>query len=294
MADEGTFGTHYILGKKKLGHGSFGDVHLGHHKTTGEKVAMKIETAGKKKILKHEYAVYTELSANKYAPHMPKVYWFGTENGKTVLVMEYLDASIEKLHLKCQRVFSLKTTLMLAIQMLDLLKKLHEGNYIHRDIKPDNFLLGNDDKTRVFLIDFGLTKKFKNVNNVHIKFVEGKSLVGTARYASINSHLGVELSRRDDLESLFYMLIYLYKGVLPWQGIDGKTREEKYALIGDKKRTTSLTVLCADMPYAFIECLAYIKGLGFKDKPNYAFLRKQLVDTFKQYGFTYDCKYDWV
>ena len=249
-------GNHFTLSNRKLGHGSFGDVYVGVNIKTGEKVAVKIETLGKKKILKHEHDVYTDLTTCHNGPHIPKIYWFGAHDGKTVLIMEFLQLSIEKLHLKCERQFSMKTTLMLAIQMLDLLKKLHDARYVHRDIKPDNFLLGNEDKTRVYLIDFGLTKKFKNGNNVHIKFTDGKSLVGTARYASINSHRGVELSRRDDLESLFYMLVYLYKGVLPWQGIEGKTREEKYALIGDKKMSTAVTTLCKDMPYAFVECLS--------------------------------------
>jgi serine/threonine protein kinase len=284
----------YIIKKNKLGHGSFGDVFQGNHKTTNEKVAVKIETTDQKKILKHEYSVYKALHANPAAPHIPKIHFFGVKDGETILIMEFLNASIEKLHTKCGKTFTLKTTLMLGIQMFDLLKKLHESNFVHRDIKPDNFLLGNEDKTRIYLIDFGLTKRFKNENNVHVKFQEGKSLVGTARYASINSHAGFELSRRDDLESLFYMLIYLWAGTLPWQGIEAPTREEKYVLIGDKKKTVSEEELCNGLPPAFCTCLKYIKNLKFKDKPDYPYLRAQLTDTFRAQGFHYDCKYDWI
>ena len=283
----------YIIKKHKLGHGSFGDVYQGVHKSTNEKVAVKIESLTEKKILKHEYSVYKSLHANPSAPHIPKIHYFGTHENQTILIMEFLNSSIEKLHTKCGKQFTLKTTLMLAIQMFDLLKKLHESNFVHRDIKPDNFLLGNEDKTRIYLIDFGLTKRFKNENNVHVKFQEGKSLVGTARYASINSHAGFELSRRDDLESLFYMLIYLWGGSLPWQGIEAPTREEKYTLIGDKKKSVPLEELCSGLPMAFLNCLKYIKDLKFKDKPDYAYLRRQLTDTFKSNGFRYDCKYDW-
>jgi len=283
----------YIIKKHKLGHGSFGDVYQGANKNTNEKVAVKIESSDQKKILKHEYSVYKALHANPCAPHIPKIYYFGVKDDQTILIMEFLNASIEKLHTKCGKTFTLKTTLMLAIQMFDLLKKLHEANFVHRDIKPDNFLLGNDDETRIYLIDFGLTKRFKNENNVHVKFHEGKSLVGTARYASINSHAGFELSRRDDLESLFYMLIYLWAGSLPWQGIEAPTREEKYTLIGDKKKSVPLEELCTGLPVAFLNCLKYIKNLKFKDKPDYVFIRGQLTDAFRTNGFRYDCKYDW-
>jgi serine/threonine protein kinase len=284
----------FEIKKNKLGQGSFGEVVLGVNRLTNEKVAVKIETTEKKKILKHEYDIYRDLGKNVYAPHIPKIYWFGQYEGANILIMECMQASIEKLHVKCAKKFGLKTTLMIAIQIMDLIKKLHEANYIHRDIKPDNFLLGGTDKSRIYMIDFGLTKKFKNVNNVHIKFLDGKSLVGTARYASINSHSGYELSRRDDLESIFYMFIYLFKGVLPWQGIDTKNRDEKYKLIGNKKKSVTPEELCTDMPPAFATGLKYIKQLGFKDKPNYSYLRGLLTDTFRQQGFTYDCKYDWV
>ena len=284
----------FIMKKNKLGHGSFGDVYLGKNTKTGEKVAIKVEAPGRKKILKHEYGVYQDLEGLPHGPHIPKIYYFGKNNGKTIMIMEFLQASLDKLHVKCDKVFSLKTTLMIGIQIFDLLKKLHDANYIHRDIKPDNFLLGNDDKTRIFIIDFGLTKKFKNGNNVHVKWVDGKSLVGTARYASINCHVGIELSRRDDLESLFYMLVYFFKGELPWQGIEAETREEKYRLIGEKKQSIPPVDLCAGMPSCFTTALTYITHLGFKDKPDYAYIRKLLTDAFRQLGYAYDCKYDWV
>ena len=117
-------------------------------------MAVKIESSDQKKILKHEYSVYKALHANPCAPHIPKIYYFGVKDNQTILIMEFLNASIEKLHTKCGKTFTLKTTLMLAIQMFDLLKKLHEANFVHLDIKPSNFLINAQHKVK--LTDFGV------------------------------------------------------------------------------------------------------------------------------------------
>ena len=127
---------------------------------------------------------------------------------------------------------------------------MHSRCLIHRDIKPENFLLGMKKKNYlIYLIDFGLSKKYQDIKtNQHIPYLTGKSLTGTARYASIYSHLGIEQSRRDDLESIGYTLVYLNKGCLPWQGIKGKTKKEKYEKIYEIKNQTSIEDLCSEMP----------------------------------------------
>lgn len=279
---------------KKIGQGSFGDVYIGQDKTSGSYVAIKREHVEKKHILKHEYDIYKAIQAieARNKPRVPYVYWFGVHGKHQVMIMEYLGKSLEFLFTyHCRGRFSPKTTIMLGVQMLDQLALLHCCGYIHRDIKPENFLMGIGNNNRhVYLIDLGLAKAFKT--KAHIKEVTGKNLVGTARYSSINSHKGTELSRRDDLESLAYLLIYFAKGELPWQGIKAKTKTEKYQLIGAKKQQTPISELCQGAPAPLADFLKYVKSLKFKERPNYYYLRSLFVDWFNEQCFDYDY-YDW-
>ena len=127
---------------------------------------------------------------------------------------------------------------------------IHSKNFIHRDIKPDNFLMGLAKKGNlVYIIDFGLAKKFRDPRtHLHIAYRENKNLTGTARYASINTHMGVEQSRRDDLESLGYVFMYFNRGSLPWQGLKAQTKRQKYERISEKKMATGVEELCKGFP----------------------------------------------
>ena len=137
--------------------------------------------------------------------------------------------------------------LLLADQILQRIEFLHTNHFLHRDIKPDNFLMGLSSKKAahiVYIIDFGLSKRYREPKTgEHIPYRDNKELTGTARYASVNTHLGVEQSRRDDCESIGYILLYFLKGSLPWQGLQGRTKEEKYNRIKDKKVNTSIEEL---------------------------------------------------
>jgi casein kinase 1 len=157
--------------------------------------------------------------------------------------------------------------------MITRIQGCHEEKILHRDIKPDNFLIGGKDQTKdkVYIIDFGLAKFYKDNNGNHIAYKDGKSLTGTARYASLNTHLGVEQSRRDDLESIGHVLLYFLKGSLPWQGLPGKNRDEKYLLIKKKKLEISLDVLCKGQPKEFKEFMEYCRKLKFDEEPDYKF-----------------------
>jgi serine/threonine protein kinase len=121
--------------------------------------------------------------------------------------------------------------------MITRIEFMQNNNFIHRDMKPDNFLMGLKQKAAVcYVIDFGLSKRFKDPKTgTHIPYRDGKSLTGTARYASVNTHIGIEQSRRDDLESIGYILMYFLKGTLPWMGMQGKTKEAKYDAIKERK-----------------------------------------------------------
>lgn len=172
---------------------------------------------------------------------------------------------------------------------------IHSRNFIHRDIKPDNFLMGIGKRgNQVNVIDFGLAKKYRDPKtHLHIPYRENKNLTGTARYTSINTHLGVEQSRRDDLESLGYVLMYFLRGSLPWQGLKAATKKQKYDRIMEKKMTTPTELLCRGFPSEMAIYLNCCRSLRFDDKPDYSYLRKLFRDLFVREGFQYDYVFDW-
>jgi len=277
----------YILGKK-LGYGSFGEVFHGTDVKTRQSVAIKMEPLNSEhQILSHEYQVYQDI----YQPgcDLCQIHYFGVEDDFTVLVMDALGESLNQLlNRQPNAVFSLKTTLLLADQMLTRLEYLHSFGYVHRDLKPENFLMGlGYQENKVHLIDYGLAKRYR-MGNKHISFKSGNKLVGTARYASLNSHLGIRLSRRDDLESLVYIMIYFLNGSLPWQSLKGRNKEEKYQNIMKIKATISTEQLCKGLPIEIRHFLDHVKSLEFVEKPNYQYLRGLLHQSLNNAGFQYD------
>lgn len=283
----------YILGKR-LGKGSFGEVYMGKHKWTGRPVAIKLESIeSRTRILEHEFKTYQDV----YHPNsgIAQCHYYGLEDDYAVLVIDLLGLSLGNLMDKCEKKFSLKTVLMIADQMLSRIEYLHERGYIHRDLKPDNMLIGRSHHhNQIFLIDYGLAKKYRsNHSGTHITFKEGGKLVGTARYASINSHLGYSLSRRDDLISLGYILIYFAKGKLPWQKVRGKDKDEKYTNIRKLKQGLGSATICSSLPKEFQTYLDYCHNLGFDQRPDYNYLRNLFTNLFKKCKFTYDLTFDW-
>lgn len=276
----------------KLGSGSFGEIHKGVDIVSGKEVAIKLERINSR----HPQLIYeSKLIKLLQGPvGIPEVFWQGTEGSFNVMVMELLGLSLEELFTKCNRKLSLKTTLILAQQMISRIEYVHSKNFVHRDIKPDNFLIGREQKNVVYIIDFGLAKKYKDSRtNQHIPYREGKSLTGTARYASLNAHEGKELSRRDDLESIGYVLMYFLRGSLPWQGIATRNKEEKYRRIYEAKKATELEELCEGFPIEFKNYLIYCKGLGFEETPNYWYLKNMFKELATREGFKEDFVFDW-
>jgi casein kinase 1 len=279
--------------KKKIGSGSFGEIYEGQNTETSESIALKLEKAD----TRHPQLIYESklIKLLQGGPGIPCVYWFGNEGNYNVMVMDLLGPSLESMFCFCDRKLSLKTVLMLADQMICRVEYVHSKNFIHRDIKPDNFLMGIGKRgCLVYIIDFGLAKKYRDQRTAkHIPYRDGKSLTGTARYASINAHVGVEQSRRDDLEAIGYVLMYFLRGVLPWQGINTRNREEKYKKIMEKKMTIPVEELCKGFPEEFTTYLNYCKALKFEDRPDYAYLRRNFKDLFVKMGYEYDYIFDW-
>lgn len=285
-------GTYYRL-KRKLGAGSFGKIYLVEHILTHEQFAAKFEDSDVcSPQLPYEAKLYRKFAGGS---HVPQTYWSGTEKRHNILVMDLLGSSLEDLFEKHGKM-SLKTVLMLADQMISAIKFIHSKNYIHRDIKPDNFMMGTGKNSgRVYSIDFGLSKRYRDdLTQQHIKYIEGKSLTGTARYASIGALRGHEQSRRDDLEALAYVWVYLLKGKLPWMGINAKTRDEKYQKIADVKENTPIHELCSGLPKEFVEYLKYVRNLEFTETPDYSYLRGLIRQAFQREGYVCDHVYDWT
>ena len=212
-----------------------------------------------------------------------------------ILIMELLGQSLENLFQSQNRSFSIKTACMLGIQMVDRLEYIHSKKIIHRDIKPDNFVMGRGLKSHiVYILDFGLAKKFwSSSHKCHIPFCRGKKLTGTARYASINALSGCEQSRRDDLESVGYIIMYFVRGSLPWQGLKINKKDDRYKKICEKKKETSAKDLCAGFPKELETFVSYTRNLKFTELPNYEYLRILLKTVINNLGSTIDFFYDW-
>nr|XP_051708161.1 casein kinase I-like [Oryctolagus cuniculus] len=299
MATSSGSKAEFIVGGKykllrKIGSGTFGDIYLATNITNGEEVAVKLESLKTSHPqLLYESKLYKILQGGVGIPH---VQWYGPEKDYNALVMDLLGPSLEDLFNVCSRRFTMKTVLMLADQMISRIEYVHTKNFIHRDVKPDNFLMGvGHHCNKLFLIDFGLAKKYRDKRTKqHIPYREDKSLTGTARYASINAHLGVEQSRRDDMESLGYVLMYFNKTTLPWQGLRAATMKQKYDKISEKKMSTPVEVLCKGFPAEFAMYLNYCRGLRFEETPDYMYLRQLFHILFRTLNHQYDYVFDWT
>ncbi|KAN0121035.1 Protein kinase-like domain containing protein [Russula decolorans] len=267
-------GGRYRVGKL-LGARTFGTVYLGRDIKKGRDVAVKLEAAqewGSK--LEHEYHVYRATSGIR---GIPKMLWYGVEGRYNVMVLSRLGCTFEEM--AQLGVLDANAVFTYAKQMLSVLKSLHDHHYVHLDVKPDNFMIGTGDRSsRVFLIDFGLTRLFRNpATRKHITQFKGLNITGTVRYSSINSHLRLTQSRHDDLESLAYAIVYLVKGRLPWQGIAVHPGQVHHDEVLKLKQVTTAKTLCKGLPQPFIEFIQHIRSLGFEDKPDYRYLHSLLT-----------------
>ncbi len=281
--------------RKKLGSGAFGDIYLGKNIKQNEEVAIKLEPIKTKHPqLFYESKLYMALQGGI---GIPKIHWCGSQGNYNILIMDLLGPSLEDLFNYCKRKFTLLTSLMIIDQMISRIEFIHSRNFIHRDVKPDNFLIGRGNKKfQIYAIDFGLAKKYRDSKSgMHIPYKDGKNLTGTARYASVNTHLGIEQSRRDDIEALAYIFIYFMKGNLPWQGLKAKNMKEKYEKIKEKKISTSLDDLCKNLPDEIKVFLSYSRELKFDQRPDYAYLKNLIRQVSSNNKLTFsNNKFDWV
>jgi serine/threonine protein kinase len=294
--EEITLGKNYKLFlNKKLGNGAFGDLYRGENISTKKPIAIKCEKMKEDhlSLLKTEVTILSFLQGGI---GIPKIYEFITSSRYNFMIFELLGLNLDELFRICKKQFSKETILSLGLQMLNRLEFIHSRHIIHRDIKPENFLIGKGKKNSlIYLCDFGLAKRFRDKRTgMHIPYKDGKKFTGTLTYASIYTHMGIEQSRRDDLESLAYILIYFCKGTLPWKSLKAKNRSEKQAKILSKKINTKNEELCSELPQEFSTFLQSIRDLHFEQKPDYDFLRG-LLKKMNSKGVPLDqVKYDFI
>lgn len=295
-------GKHFKVYKNKaLGEGSFGTVYLGEDTINNKFVAVKTEKKNANhNLLRTESNIIKYVNTQKNNEPVISNYWFGTDNDLHYFVTDLLGPSLESLLDKCGGRFSLKTTLMIAEQIVSRIKFYHDRNIIHRDIKPENFLVDfNIPHMNIYIIDFGLAKKYrKSSTKEHIPFKTDKPHVGTLRYMSTYTHEHYEQSRRDDMISIGYMLLYFLNGRLPWQGIIEKDKKKKYARIHQLKKAYTIDELTSNLHTktaadTFKKYFEYVYSLKFEDEINYNFIIKLFLTCMDKHMFKYDYKWDW-
>lgn len=277
----------------KISRGSFGDVHIGMNVHTKEKVALKLEERKNSiNLLEQEAFILYNLKG----PGIPEIKAFGKNKKYNILAQTLLGDSLNDIFNSNKKKFTVKDICNIGIQMLERIEYIHSKDYIHRDIKPQNFLIGKDHNGEhiIYLIDFGFAKKYRSSRGNHVKYSIKNQIIGTPNFSSLNAMKGVEQSRRDDLESFCYIIIYFFKGFLPWKGFQVGSIVERFNAILDMKKYIKISSLCEGLPTEISELYGYVKKLGFTEEPNYNYMKQLFLSILKKNGLKKDNKFSWI
>ena len=289
----GTILFHKYTLMKKLGEGSFGRIYSAKENSTNNWYAIKLENKNRSQnLLESEAYIMSYLNS----PRIPMVKSFGYTGDYNVLIMELMGKSLEDLFESMPtKKMSVRCVCNIGYQMIEIIEYVHNKHIVHRDIKPDNFVMGKGNKSKfLFLLDFGLAKKYRSSTTLkHYPLIKKKHLTGTARYASINALNGYTQSRRDDLEAIGYVLVYFLLGRLPWQGMLNKNKDERYMKIMEVKRDTDPHILCKNLPVEFEKYITYTRNLEYEQDPDYNMLKNLFLKVLNDEEHCIDYYYDW-
>ena len=278
---------------RKLGQGAFGSIYEAQSKYSNKLYAVKLEDMKQEQFILEEESMFLSYIN---CPQIPKVKSFGYIGSYIILVMELLGKSLDKILNEIPgRKMSIRCVCNIAYQLVLIFEKVHGCQIIHRDLKPANIAIGREEKSKyIYLLDFGLSKKFiSSKTGRHYQYRENNKLIGNARYSSINALNGGTQSRRDDLESLGYLVIYLIVGRLPWQGYISHSKEDKYYKIKKIKKETTAEQLCEGLPRQFLDYIRYTRNLQYEENPDYNYLKNLFLSVLRGYGYQFDYYYDW-
>ena len=291
-----TFKSRLIFGKYSIKYliskGSFGEVYLGTNIINGKNYALKVEEI-KSGILYLKNECYILL--NLKGPGIPSVISFGVSDNYNILVENLLGKSIWDIWNEKKCKFILKDTCLFAIQAISLLEYVHSKNYLHRDIKPANFLVGNPDNSQLYLIDFGNAKKFRSSKTgKHIMYMKSKFIKGALLFLSMNIFRGIETTRKDELESLGLVIIYLFLGSLPWSNEKFYSIKDGFIKIASIRQKFSNEDICKGMPKEMNDYMNYVMSLNYEQCPNYEYLRKLFMNVLAKIGESNEALFSWV